>query len=154
MDFNTQYTDGGVQTQTPGFGAAGGGDDFGLGAYAREMMKLRLQQAQRAAAHPGGGGPHRPVDNLGVPIVQPRATQQPGAQMGALGGGGIDFKQQAQKLALREGLKNEQTMDSPAPSRMVFGAGVVPGRTLDPDSMSGRQRNVFLPNASQMTPPY
>lgn len=44
-----------------------------------------------------------------------------------------------------------QAMSRPAPMRMVHGAGITPGYTMDVNRMTGAQRQAFLPNSSQMT---
>jgi hypothetical protein len=55
--------------------------------------------------------------------------------------------QQARDAALQSGAQT-RAMTGPAPTKMMFGAGVIPGRTLDPYSMSGAQRQMFLPQES------
>jgi hypothetical protein len=37
----------------------------------------------------------------------------------------------------------------PAPTKMVFGPNVIPGRAMDPNAMSGIQRQMFLPQESK-----
>jgi hypothetical protein len=61
--------------------------------------------------------------------------------------------QQDENARLRAAqLAQADAISRPAPMRQVEGAGIVPGLTMDPNSMTGAQRRVFLPEGSHAYP--
>jgi hypothetical protein len=59
------------------------------------------------------------------------------------------FEAQRRALQMRAAEAELQAQMNPAPTRMVHGAGIMSGRTLDPLAMNAFQRRAYLPNESQ-----
>ena len=70
------------------------------------------------------------------------------------GRSGTPLQRRAEEEALLTGISQAQASRRAAPTRIVSGPGVIPGRTLDPLAMSALQRQLFLPKTSQEIPNY
>lgn len=150
-NINSSYSLGGATTQTsaPMAGPPGGNMmDPELAGLAKDVIKQRLQRAKDATL------PQAPRMN-GFSLGAGSAPHTSG--MGGLGsqapGGSIDnIRQQAQVDALHRAQGQTNSMSRRAPTRTVTGPNIIPGETMDPNAMSGFDRDVFLPQQSVMSP--
>ena len=133
------YPGGGSQTDVSGQGGIGyGGSPYGGGGWLEDLAKRRaLQQLamgeEQLNQMRAGSGPQ-----LGA-WDSPQGLANKSGRLGL---------QMMQDQAAQSGAQT-QAMMGPAPTRMMFGPNVIPGRTLDPMAMSGAQRQMFLPQGSQ-----
>lgn len=132
-------------TGLPGPGGGGGGGGFGLGGVMRkragqlltrgglenQAMRFQLEEAQRASQRARAPKLEAWDSQTGLEGFSRRHQMR---QMGA-------------QTRMLEG--QEKAMSGAVPTRMMFGPGVIPGRTTDPLAMSGHQRQAFLPQGSQ-----
>ena len=156
-NFDTSYLpNGSIQTMTsaPQVGAAvaGIGMDPHLQDVANQVITMKLAAAKR-----------REQDDIEARArayaEQRRQESMPvyhggGAPAGAFGGssfggGAGTAEQQMQQVALQDARAKLAANTGPAPTRMVTGANIIPGSTLDVDAMNGYQRQAFLPNESR-----
>lgn len=134
---NTTYGSGGVTTRsqlspTPQTG-------FGTDDLLRFAYQLALARRARAMGAGGGMGAAPRAAAAPTPVSHDDRLEDP-------------LERQAKESALRRSIMENDAAEQQAPQRMVTGAGIVPGYTMDPNMMSAIQRKLFLPNQSQITP--
>lgn len=141
------YPGGGFQTDvsgTSGIGFGGGGSPFGDMGWLMELARRRAMQQLDAGD----------IQNQMLSSQAEGQDWQRRRMMGPQLSGEYDPNRQGRIAAEREGLRAQQAqaqaMYQPAPTKMQWGFNMMPGRVMgDPHMMSGAQRQMFLPQASQ-----
>lgn len=122
-------------------------------AWELEQRGLARQELHRAAAAPAASSAPRAASAaaggarggaLRLPEIGEKPVQTPE-------GRGVDARMEALEMGAR--IKQLEALTGPAPTRLVQGAGIVTGRTLDPLAMNAFQRQAYLPQGSATTLP-
>jgi len=61
-----------------------------------------------------------------------------------------NLKEAAEREALLANIAESKTAYQPAPTKMLFGAGIIPGRVAETTGLSGAQRRAYLPQNATM----
>lgn len=150
---NTTYSGGGSQIRTTGgtslFG--GGGPGRRGGGWLEDAARRRVNQQLR------GGAIENQTRQFQLSEAQRASRQARAPRMETWDSQtGMDQAQRRHQMAMMQDERAQsaaqtRAMTGPAPMKMLFGPGIIPGRTLDPGAMSGAQRQMFLPGGSQMS---
>lgn len=148
IDVDTTYG-GGRSTTTsraPGLSvpAGGGMDTSGLADLLRRRFLER--ERERQAGLRGFGG-----DDTGLQMgaVRQRMASEPEPSRSREAD---PYEQKMKDLQYRDALARSEALTQPPPTRMIGGPGIIAGQTMDVMRMNPLQRQLFLPQASQMGP--
>ena len=147
---STTYPGGDSSTVTgsgPGFGVGGGGGFGGMPDWLMQALQSKIAQEQAM------GQEQLKMSELArmaqqFQLDQARKGTRGQLQTHYMGDDNRNLRQAAERSALQAQMAQSDAMVRPAPQKMLFGPGIIPGMTMDPGAMSGAQRQMFLPQNS------